>query len=427
MKDIFISYRRGDSQYPIWKLHRNLSDVFGEENVFLDVRDTGKGDDFREVQFEVIRKAKVVLAVIGDRWLTVIDDRTGWRRLDDPGDNVRREIETALEHKVRIIPVFLERVTGLRKEDLPASIQPLAAKNGHRIRPAADQQGDIEQLIDVLKAHVVAQRARPRRDSDIKNDIKNVITDHGVSSELLIDKPPHFFDCVRASRACYIPVSQKDHPVVSGFTFNHFFGPSTILSVTWPRAAAPVFLFYPRAGKRGEPANILRKGSSILFHGSYEINVTRTVSPMDVWLETSLRNPEAARDEFLRLPGGTLSKILDYKVKIPDLPADCRPFAVITRDLRKSEKHVYTQYVFQINLRLDRSPTANELRSLLRTFKTQHDNSVSALPDEATPDWLLTKSEDKKVMDYLALRGIRSNEPSLHYKTARFTRGFRIV
>lgn len=57
MKDIFISYRRSDSEYLTWKLHRNLSDVFGEENVFLGVRDTDKGDDFHEVQFEAIRQA----------------------------------------------------------------------------------------------------------------------------------------------------------------------------------------------------------------------------------------------------------------------------------------------------------------------------------------------------------------------------------
>jgi hypothetical protein len=40
----------------------------------------------------------VLLALIGDEWLT-ITDKAGHRRLDDPGDLVRREIETALDRR----------------------------------------------------------------------------------------------------------------------------------------------------------------------------------------------------------------------------------------------------------------------------------------------------------------------------------------
>jgi hypothetical protein len=45
----------------------------------------------------------VLLALIGDQWLTVTDDN-GRRRLEAPGDFVRVEIEAALTRNVRVIP-----------------------------------------------------------------------------------------------------------------------------------------------------------------------------------------------------------------------------------------------------------------------------------------------------------------------------------
>jgi hypothetical protein len=50
---------------------------------------------------------QVLLAVIGPTWLTVTDER-GRRRLDDPDDIVRLEIEAALAREVRVIPILVE-------------------------------------------------------------------------------------------------------------------------------------------------------------------------------------------------------------------------------------------------------------------------------------------------------------------------------
>ncbi len=49
----------------------------------------------------------VLLALIGDQWLTLTDSH-GRRRLDDPDDFVRLEIEAALERNVRIIPILVD-------------------------------------------------------------------------------------------------------------------------------------------------------------------------------------------------------------------------------------------------------------------------------------------------------------------------------
>ena len=144
MPDIFISYRRSDSQFETWQMYRLLSDLFGVDNVFLDVADIDKGDDFGVTQLAAVRSARVVLVVIGDRWLTATDS-AGRRRLDNPDDNVLQEVRTALDRPdTTTIPVFLYPVTGLPKDDLPPSIRQLASRNGHAIRPLKDLDRDMD-------------------------------------------------------------------------------------------------------------------------------------------------------------------------------------------------------------------------------------------------------------------------------------------
>ena len=60
------------------------------------------GDDFAEVITEAVKSCAVLLVVIGARWLAAAGQ--DGRRLDDPGDFVRLEIEAALARGVRVIP-----------------------------------------------------------------------------------------------------------------------------------------------------------------------------------------------------------------------------------------------------------------------------------------------------------------------------------
>ena len=67
----------------------------------------------------------VLLVVIGGWWLTATGE-DGRRRLDDPGDFVRLEIEAALARHVRVIPVLVDGARMPRAADLPASLEGLA-------------------------------------------------------------------------------------------------------------------------------------------------------------------------------------------------------------------------------------------------------------------------------------------------------------
>ena len=93
---IFVNYRRTDAGWCADRLEKELKDTFGEDHVFLDVRDIDAGDDFiGEIQAK-LRRATAVIVLIGKNWLQVYD-KFGRRRLDDSQDWVRQEIRGALE------------------------------------------------------------------------------------------------------------------------------------------------------------------------------------------------------------------------------------------------------------------------------------------------------------------------------------------
>ena len=99
----------------------------------MDVDTIEPGLDFAEEVTRAVAACQVLVAVIGPAWLTAADGR-GRRRLDDPDDFVRLEIETALTRGVRVIPVLAQGAPMPGREDLPGSLASLARKNALFIR-----------------------------------------------------------------------------------------------------------------------------------------------------------------------------------------------------------------------------------------------------------------------------------------------------
>jgi hypothetical protein len=130
----FLSYRREESAYPAAWLFDRLADRFGADQVFKDVDSIELGDDFVEVITSAVGSCDVLLAVIGPRWLTTTDEE-GRRRLDDPDDFVRLEIEAALARNVRIIPILVDDARMPRAADLPASLARLVRRQALELSP----------------------------------------------------------------------------------------------------------------------------------------------------------------------------------------------------------------------------------------------------------------------------------------------------
>src|SRR4029077_277460 len=117
---IFLSYRREETRWAAGRLFDRLSRRFGKDQVFKDVDSIQLGDDFVEKITSAVGSCDVLLALIGDRWLT-ITDQDGQRRIDDDNDFVRLEIEAALTRNVRVIPILVEGAHMPRAADLPPS------------------------------------------------------------------------------------------------------------------------------------------------------------------------------------------------------------------------------------------------------------------------------------------------------------------
>lgn len=147
-KRIFISYRRDDAASDAGRLADHLHRRFGANRVFLDVDAIEPGTDFVEVLQASLRQTAAMLVVIGPRW-TSQRAADGTRRIDDPNDFVRLEVEAALGSGIRVVPVLVQGATLPRKEDLPASLAPLVTRQT-AVLDHAEFHDDVERLCDRL-------------------------------------------------------------------------------------------------------------------------------------------------------------------------------------------------------------------------------------------------------------------------------------
>lgn len=160
MPRIFMSYRRSDSISESGRIHDHLEREFGGDNVFKDVDDIEPGHDFRKVLDEEVAKCDVLLAIIGPDWVRAADN-SGNRRLNDPNDFVRIEIESGLKREdgVLVVPVLIKNAPMPVASELPESIRDLVYRNAVIIRNDPDFSRDMQRLIDYI--HRYTNRKKP--------------------------------------------------------------------------------------------------------------------------------------------------------------------------------------------------------------------------------------------------------------------------
>ena len=156
--NIFINYRREDSAGHAGRLFDGLSSHF-PGRLFMDVDTIAPGIDFVEAIQQAVGACEVLIVVIGREWLT-LRNASGGRRIDDDGDFVRLELETALARNIRIIPVLVQDAPPPRPEDLPPALARLARRNAIELSDARWSY-DVERLAHTIQGVLREKSSTP--------------------------------------------------------------------------------------------------------------------------------------------------------------------------------------------------------------------------------------------------------------------------
>lgn len=145
--DVFISYRREDTQDFAGRLADRLRMVSGIGAVFVDVDGVRAGEDFHKRTHDAMAQCGVCLVVLGRAWR---GERTGQQpRIFDEEDLVRGEIRAALTSTCRVIPVLVNDAVMPGIKDIPGDLQRLVTLNAVFVRHVAFDR-DLDHLADAI-------------------------------------------------------------------------------------------------------------------------------------------------------------------------------------------------------------------------------------------------------------------------------------
>jgi hypothetical protein len=173
LRRIFISYRRDDEPGMATALYFQLERRFTPEGIFMDVEgDIRPGKDFVRIIREQVAECDVMLVMVGRGWLSAASDEGG-RRLDNPEDFIRLEIESAIQLDKLVVPVLINKTDMPRASELPDALKPFARFQAVRLtqeRVRADMDG-IANAVTLALADI--ERDRETKESKSWDQLKN--------------------------------------------------------------------------------------------------------------------------------------------------------------------------------------------------------------------------------------------------------------
>jgi TIR domain len=152
MRQIALSYRRADSAAMTGRIFDELSRHFGMNDVFMDIDAIPLGIDFRNYIDDALKQAKVVVVIVGPRWLGT--KRAGQYRIMEETDPVRIEVETAMRLRIPVVPVLVDGAQMPRSADLPESLRDFSFKNAAEIDAGRDFHPHMNRLKKFLEGIV---------------------------------------------------------------------------------------------------------------------------------------------------------------------------------------------------------------------------------------------------------------------------------
>ena len=113
----------------------------------MDVESIPLGSPFPDHVKKELKKSDVFLIIIDKQWLYI--QSNGKRRLDDPQDWVRHEVEFGLSSGLPVIPVLIEGTSMPKAHELPESLKGLANRNA-LVLSHSRMKGDVDRLVDAI-------------------------------------------------------------------------------------------------------------------------------------------------------------------------------------------------------------------------------------------------------------------------------------
>ena len=194
MAGIFVSYRRDDSQGFAGRLADDLSELLGADRVFRDV-EIPAGSDFSDVLHRAIAASDALLVVIGRDWADFSDQGFG-RRLLEPTDWVRTEIEAAFAQGKQVIPVLVAGAVMPAADALPNSIarlvrlQAATMSDRHWDTEVEDLADRLRVLCPALAEDVSAPQRAGESPAEVLHDLGERLLDEVVSRRRPRIQPP---------------------------------------------------------------------------------------------------------------------------------------------------------------------------------------------------------------------------------------------
>ena len=150
---VFISYRRDDSAYIADRVDQHLRTQLGTEAIFRDTQSIDYGDEFARKIVGVLARTRVCLVIIGRRWRGQLPG--GHSRIDQLDDWVRREVRSALDRRITVVPVLTEGIQFEELHDLPENIAGIRTRQAFTLRPDPDFAVDMERLTSFVARRLV--------------------------------------------------------------------------------------------------------------------------------------------------------------------------------------------------------------------------------------------------------------------------------
>jgi hypothetical protein len=125
---IFIGYRRDDTGHAAGRLRDSLT-ALGHD-VWFDLDKVKIASPYRSRIITALKECEVALILIGPQWAT-LPDRDGGRRIDDPDDDVRMEVQLALQRPdITLVPVLVDSARMPGRDEMPPDLREICELSG---------------------------------------------------------------------------------------------------------------------------------------------------------------------------------------------------------------------------------------------------------------------------------------------------------